>query len=149
MKDYLKEKLTQEERLIILGLIWKVARKYKRKYFLEQKRYCEIIDNIDLQVEDTYTFYTYNSQRDIVSLTPLTDEQKCDIVMEFDSLLRESCLFELIRTLSFNEKLVFFLFYLEEYKNMEVAALLNNAERTILNRRKSIDNKIKKMKGEL
>ena len=39
MKDYLKEKLTQEERLIILGLIWKVARKYKRKYFLEQKRY--------------------------------------------------------------------------------------------------------------
>lgn len=149
MKDYLKEKLTQEERLIILGLIWKVARKYKRKYFLEQKRYCEIIDNIDLQVEDTYTFYTYNSQRDIVSLTPLTDEQKRDIVMEFDSLLRESCLFELIRTLTFNEKLVFFLFYLEEYKNMEVAALLNNAERTILNRRKSIDNKIKKMKGEL
>ena len=149
MKDYLKEKLTQEERLIILGLIWKVARKYKRKYFLEQKRYCEIIDNIDLQVEDTYTFYTYNSQRDIVSLTPLTDEQKCDIVMEFDSLLRESCLFELIRTLTFNEKLVFFLFYLEEYKNMEVAALLNNAERTILNRRKPIDNKIKKMKGEL
>jgi DNA-directed RNA polymerase specialized sigma subunit len=149
MKDYLKEKLTQEERLIILGLIWKVARKYKRKYFLEQKRYCEIIDNIDLQVEDTYTFYTYNSQRDIVSLTPLTDEQKCDIVMEFDSLLRESCLFELIRTLTFNEKLVLFLFYLEEYKNMEVAALLNNAERTILNRRKSIDNKIKKMKGEL
>lgn len=149
MKDYLKEKLTQEERLIILGLIWKVARKYKRKYFLEQKRYCEIIDNIDLQVEDTYTFYTYNSQRDIVSLTPLTDEQKCDIVMEFDSLLRESCLFELIRTLTFNEKLVFFLFYLEEYKNMEVAALLNNSERTILNRRKSIDNKIKKMKGEL
>lgn len=149
MKDYLKEKLTQEERLIILGLIWKVARKYKRKFFLEQKRYCEIIDNIDLQVEDTYTFYTYNSQRDIVSLIPLTDEQKCDIVMEFDSLLRESCLFELIRTLTFNEKLVFFLFYLEEYKNMEVAALLNNAERTILNRRKSIDNKIRKMKGEL
>ena len=80
---------------------------------------------------------------------PLTDEQKCDIVMEFDSLLRESCLFELIRTLTFNEKLVFFLFYLEDYKNMEVAALLNNSERTILNRRKSIDNKIKKMKGEL
>lgn len=149
MKDYLKEKLTQEERLILLGLIWKVARKYKRKNFLEKKRYCEIIDNIDLSVEDTYTFYTYNSQRSLVSLTTLTDEQKCDIVMDFDSLLRESCLFELIRTLTFNEKLVFFLFYLEDYKNMEVAALLNNSERTILNRRKSIDNKIKKMRGEL
>ena len=113
--------------------------KIQKEIFFRTERYCEIIDNIDLQVEDTYTFYTYNSQRDIVSLTPLTDEQKCDIVMEFDSLLRESCLFELIRTLTFNEKLVFFLFYLEEYKNMEVAALLNNAERTILNRRKSID----------
>lgn len=149
MKDYLKENLTQEERLILLGLIWKVARKYKRKNFLDKKRYCEIIDNIDLPVEDTYTFYTYNSQRGLVSLIPLTDEQKCDIVMDFDSLLRESCLFELIRTLTFNEKLVFFLFYLEDYKNMEVAALLNNSERTILNRRKSIDNKIKKMRGEL
>ncbi len=149
MKDYLKEKLTQEERLTILGIIWKVARKYKRKYYNEQKRYCEIIDNIDLAIEDTYTFYKYNLQSEILSLTPLTDEQKCDIVMEFDSLLRESFLFELIRTLTFNEKLVFFLFYLEDYKNMEVAALLNNSERTILNRRKSIDNKIKKMKGEL
>ncbi len=149
MKDYLKETLTQEERLIILGVIWKVARKYKRKYYIEQKKYCEIIDNIDLVTEDTYTFYKYNSQSKIVSLTPLTEKQKCDIVMELDSLLRELCLFELIRTLTFNEKLVFFLFYLEEYKNMEVATLLDNAERTILNRRKSIDNKIKKMKGEL
>lgn len=143
MKDYLKERLTQEERLTILGIIWKVAHKYKRKYYNEQNRYCEIIDNIDLAIEDTYTFYKYNLQSEILSLTPLTDEQKCDIVMEFDSLLRESCLFELIRTLTFNEKLVFFLFYLEDYKNMEVAALLNNSERTILNRRKSIDNKIK------
>ena len=44
MKDYLKEKLTQEERLIILGIIWKVARKYKGKYYNDQKRYC-IIDS--------------------------------------------------------------------------------------------------------
>ena len=149
MKNYLKEKLSQEERLIILGIIWKVARKYKGKYYNDQKRYCEIIDNIDLSFEDTYTFYKCNLHSEILSLTPLTDEQKCDIVMEFDSLLRESCLFELIRALTFNEKLVFFLFYLKDYKNIEVATLLNNSERTILNRRKSIDNKIKKMKGEL
>ncbi len=149
MKNYLKEKLTQEERLMILGIIWKVAHKYKNRYYNEQNKYCEFIDNIDLAIEDTYTFYKYNLQSEIISLTPLTEEQKSNIVMKFDSLLRESCLFELIRTLTFNEKLVFFLFYLENYKNMEVAALLNNSERTILNRRKSIDSKIKKMKGEL
>lgn len=73
MKDYLKEKLTQEERLTILGIIWKVARKYKRKYYNEQNRYCEIIDNIDLAIEDTYTFYKYNLQSEILSLTPLTE----------------------------------------------------------------------------
>jgi len=149
MKNYLKEKLTQEERLMILGIIWKVAHKYKNRYYNEQNKYCEFIDNIDLAIEDTYTFYKYNLQSEIISLTPLTEEQKSNIVMKFDSLLRESCLFELIRTLTFNEKLVFFLFYLENYKNMEVATLLNNSERTILNRRKSIDSKIKKMKGEL
>ena len=32
------------------------------------------------------------------------------------------------------------LFYLKDYKNIEVATLLNNSERTILNRRKSIEN---------
>lgn len=149
MKNYLKEKLTQEERLMILGIIWKVAHKYKNRYYNEQNKYCEFIDNIDLAIEDTYTFYKYNLQSEIISLTPLTEEQKSNIVIKFDSLLRESCLFELIRTLTFNEKLVFFLFYLENYKNMEVATLLNNSERTILNRRKSIDSKIKKMKGEL
>lgn len=48
MKDYLKERLTQEERLTILGIIWKVARKYKRKYYNEQKRYCEYRFKIDM-----------------------------------------------------------------------------------------------------
>lgn len=149
MKDYLKESLSQEEKLIIVGMIWKVARKYKRKYFLEQRRNCALIDNIDLAIEDNYTFHKKNSHFEIMSLTPLTDEQKCDIVMELDSLLRESCLFELIRTLTFNEKLVFFLYYLEDYKNVEVSLLLENTEKTILNRRNSIDNKIENMKGEI
>lgn len=149
MKDYLKENLTQEERLIILGLIWKVSRLYKRRLFARQQKYCEIKDNIDLATEDNYTFYKYELTTDIVSMTLLTDEQKCDIVLKLDSLLRELCLFDLIRTLTFNEKLVFFLFYIEEYKNIEVATLLGNTEKTILNRRKSIENKINTIKGEL
>ena len=148
MKNYLEEKLTQEERLIIFGVIWKTARKFKNKYFVEKKCYCELIDNLDLSVEDVYTFYTYNSQGRIMSLAPLTEAQKCDVVTDFDSLSRELCLFELIRTLTFNEKLVFFLFYIEEYKNIEIAKLLNITDRTIRNRKKSIDKKIENMKGD-
>lgn len=142
MKDYLKEDLSREERLIILGIIWKVSHLYKRRYFDYQSRYCPIIDNIDLSTEDLYTFYSVSSK--IVSVTPLTDKQKCDIVMELDILLKELNLFELIRTLTFNEKLVFFLYYIEDYKNIEIAFMLGNSEKTIFNRRKSIDSKIKK-----
>lgn len=149
MKNYLEEELSQEEKLTILGIIWKVSRLYKRRFYAEQKRYCSIIDNIDLPTEDVYTFYKSNSQNEMLSLTPITDKQKCNIVMELDSLLRELCLFKLMRTLTFNEKLVFFLFYLEDYKNIEVSIMLENTEKTILNRRKSIDNKIEKMRGEL
>ena len=83
-----------------------------------------------------------------MSLNPLTDRQKCDIVLRLDSILRELCLFDLIRTLTFNEKLVFFLFYVENFKNGEISKLLGNTEKTILNRRKSIDTKIEKMKEE-
>ena len=121
----------------------------QKKILCRTKRYCSIIDNIDLPTEDVYTFYKSNSQNDMLLLTPLTDKQKCSIVMELDSLLRELCLFKLIRTLTFNEKLVFFLFYLEDYKNIEVSLMLENTEKTILNRRKSIDSKIEKMRGEL
>lgn len=147
MKDYLKEELSKEEKLILLGLIWKVSRKYRAKLFKNQNKYCEMIDDFDLIVEDNYTYYDYSLKIDIQYLKPLTDEQKCDIVMKTDTLLRENCAFELIRTLTFNEKLVFFLFTIEEYKINVIAKLLNISERAIFKRRISIKNKINQMKG--
>lgn len=149
MKDYLKEKLSKEEELVLYAIIWNNSRLYKERIYQKKKITYELIDNIDKQVEDTYTFYTSKSQEAIVPFRTLNDKQKCDIVMDLDSLLRELCLFELIGTLTFNEKLVFFLFYVEDFRNGEIAKLLNNTEKTILNRRKSIDKKIDKMKGDL
>lgn len=148
MKNYLNEELTQEEKLTILGLIWKVARRYKAKYYVEQKMYNEVIDNLDLITEDEY-FSEELLKNNIASLYPLTVEQKYDIILYIDSILKDLGLLELKTALTSNEKLVFFLFYQENYRNGEVALLLNNTEKTIFNRRKSIDTKIKKMKGEL
>ena len=148
MKDYLKEELSKEERLIILGLIWKVARKYKLKKYNEGKKYLDIIDDIDLSTEDSYSFYSLNSHYNIMSVHPLTDEEKSNIVMDLDTLLRELRLFKLIRTLTFNEKLVFFLYYMEDFKNVHVSIFLSNTEKTILSRRKSIDRKIEEVKGD-
>lgn len=149
MKDYLQENLSEEERLIIIGIIWKVSKKFKMKYYTEKKRYYEFADEYDSPIEDVYNFSNYDIEKNKVEVRPLTEKQKCDIVMTMDALLREASLFKLIRTLTFNEKLVFFLHNIENYRNNEVATMLEITEQTAINRRKSIDKKIKIMKGEL
>lgn len=149
MKDYLQEDLSEEERLIIIGIIWKVSKKFKMKYYEEKKKYYEFVDEYDFPTEDVYNFSNYDIEKNKVAVCPLTEKQKCDIVMTMDALLREVSLFKLIRTLTFNEKLVFFLYKIENYRNNEVATMLEITEQTAINRRKSIDKKIKIMKEEL
>ena len=149
MKDYLQENLSEEERLIIIGIIWKVSKKFKMKYYEEKKKYYEFVDEYDSPIEDVYNFSNYDIEKNKVEVRPLTEKQKCDIVMTMDALLREVSLFKLIRTLTFNEKLVFFLYKIENYRNNEVATMLEITEQTAINRRKSIDKKIKIMKEEL
>ena len=149
MKDYLKENLSEEERLIIIGIIWKVSRKFKMTFYQNKKRYFKFVDEYDSPIEDVYNFYEYDVDKNNVEVCPLTEKQKCDIVMTMDALLREASLFNLIRTLTFNEKLVFFLHNIENYRNNEVSIMLEITEQTAINRRKSIDKKIKTMKGEI
>lgn len=149
MKDYLKEELSQEERLIIIGIIWKVSRKFKMLYYEEKKKYCEFTNEYDSPKEDTYNLYKYDIEKNKLVVCPLTKEQKCDIVMTMDALLKEVYLFDLIRTLTFNEKLVFFLYKIENYRNNEIAIMLEITEQTVINRRKATDKKMKIMKGEL
>lgn len=147
MKDYLKEELSQEEKLILVGLIWNVAKKFKGKVYRDNERYCELNEDIDVLIEDTYEYkkieFTHKGE-----VCPINDEEKCNIVMYMDYLLREVCLFELIRTLTFDEKLVFFLFYIEELKIYEISNVLGFTERTVYNKRISINNKVKEMKGD-
>lgn len=147
MKDYLKEELSEEEKLILFGIIWRAARKYKRKYYIEKTKNYEFIDNIDYIVEDEYL--SYNIKYQISPLNILEDEQKCKIVIQLDSLFKELSLFELIKILTFDEKLVFFLYCLEGFNNRDVSKILETTERTVFNKRKSIDKKISKMKGKI
>lgn len=147
MKDYLREELSKEEKLILFSIVWRTARRYKRKYYIEKAENYEFIDNIDYLVEDEYL--SYNIKYQISPLNILEDEQKCKIVIQLDSLFKELSLFELIKILTFDEKLVFFLFYLEEFNNREVSKILQTTERTIFNKRKFIEKKINKMKGKL
>lgn len=147
MKDYLKEDLSVEERAELTSIIWRVAKKHKLKVYAQQKRTVGLIEDIDLPIEDNYNFDDFNFQSCSRSLNPLTEIEKTNIVNKLNMLMDELWLFDLKRTLTFSEKLVFFLLSVERYKIVEVIKLLSLSQKTIYNRRKSIESKINKMIG--
>ena len=149
MKDYLKEPVSLEEKAEIISIIYRVARKHKLKIYNERKIKVALIEDLDLSFEDEYEFDNNQFQAHKDSLSPLSEEQKSDIVNRLNKLLDDLCLFDLKRTLTFNEKLVFFLFSVERYKQVEIMTLLSVSKKTVYNRQKSVEAKIKKMKGEL
>ena len=149
MKNYLKEALSDEEKAELTSIIWRVAKKYKILLYKQQKRNVSIIDELDLIVEDDYNFDNPNIQDLKGKVAPLTKSQKTDIVNKLNMLMDDLCLFELKRTLTFNEKLVFFLLLVERFRGVEVMKLLSISKMTVYNRRKSIENKINKVLGGL
>lgn len=149
MKNYLKEALSDEEKAELTSIIWRVAKKYKILLYKQQKRNVSIIDELDLIVEDDYNFDNPNIQDLKGKVAPLTESQKTDIVNKLNMLMDDLCLFELKRTLTFNEKLVFFLLLVERFRGVEVMKLLSISKMTVYNRRKSIENKINKVLGGL
>lgn len=149
MKDYLKEELSVNEQAEIISIIWRVARKYKLKLYNEQKRSIRIVEELDLAIEDLYEFNNFNYLEYKTILTPLVEDEKTAIVNQLNMLMDELSLFNLKRALTFNEKLVFFLFFVQKYRTTEVMELLAVDRKTIYNRRKSIEMKIQSRKDGL
>lgn len=146
MKDYLKCTLTEDEKNEILGIIWMVHKNHKHLLYKKQKREVPLIEQLDGVYEDCYNIgkIFFKDYRD--SLTPLTEQEKTEIVNKLNTVIDELCLFELKRTLTFNEKLVFFFVLMENYKKEQVALLLNVDRRTIYNRIKSTNAKLEVIK---
>lgn len=147
MKDYLKEDLSIEERAELTSIIWRVAKKHKLKVYAQRKRTVGLIEDMDLPIEDNYDFDDFGLQSCSRDLSPLTEVEKTNIVNKINMLMDELWLFDLKRTLTFNEKLVFFLLSVERYKGVEVMKLLSITKMTVYNRKKSIASKISKMIG--
>lgn len=143
MKDYLKEKLSEEEDNEIRGIICKTAQKHKLKVYEERQRGIENIENHDSAINDTYKVEEQLlKDRDI--LHPFLKQEKLILVNKLDNLLEGLELSEIKRTLTFNEKLVFVLVYMHELSQSLVAKLLGVQRKTIYNRCKSIDKKIQR-----
>lgn len=161
MKNYLKDNLTDEEIAYIYGIIKKASLKFKKKYYKIMRNeenhffYDDSYDKELLQTEENEEFNFINKiletkiLRDITALKPYSQYEKEKIVKMLDNFACESGLDRFIAPLTFNEKLVVFLLYMENYQVNEVAILLNVSRIAIWKRDKSIKNKIQKIKEEL
>lgn len=142
MKNYLTDPLTEDEKSEIAGIIWMVVRNCRYKFFNQKENSLELIENLDMTYNDIYSFdhLDFGDYRD--NLCPLTESEKTDIVNKLNTLMDDLSLYELKRALTFNEKLVFFFSYMENYKNKTIQFLLSVDRKTIYNRQQTIKAKI-------
>lgn len=54
MKDYLRESLTQEEKDLVVAVIWRTAKKVKQRIFAKKDNRIVPIDEVELFSEDEY-----------------------------------------------------------------------------------------------
>lgn len=147
MKDYLKCPLTEDEKKLIKGIIWMTAKSYKQKKYQKVTKRPLCIDELELCSEDEYE---YVSSDTIVFPSPLrayTKNEKQKIVDYIDSILDELSLNKFRRALTFEEKLVLFLYDVQKYMDKDIIVLLGISKRTIANRKKEIKDKKKKFRG--
>lgn len=158
MKDYLKESLSNDEEKYLIGIINKTVLKFFRESSNNFEKESISIDNDDfpeemLSVDDKYNLVNKILEtkilRDISTLKPYTKYEQEKIVETLEGIAKEAGLSMFITPLTFNEKLVVFLFYIEGYQVNEVATLLDVTRMAIWKRDTSIKRKIKKVKEEL
>lgn len=156
MKNYLKEELSNDEKAYIYGIIRNSALKYKRDLLKIKKNEEFLEDTSDIKES---LFAMQNEEllekiletkilKNINSLKTYTSYEQEKIVEMLDNIASKSNLNEYIKPLTFGEKLVVFLLYLENYQVNEVAILLGVSRMAIWKRDKSLKNKINKVKEE-
>lgn len=158
MKNYLKESLSNDEEKYIVGIMNKTVLKYFRDSSKSLEKESVSIDDDDfpeelLAVNDKYNLVNKilgtKILRDISALKPYSKYEKEKIVETIENISKESRLSVFTAPLTFNEKLVVFLLYIENYQVNEVAQLLNTNRSTIWRRDLSIKKKIKQIKEKL
>ncbi len=159
MKDYLKESLNGEEVNYVLSIIKNTSKTFMKKYYniSEKESFCVDDDLLIKQLE-----YKYDEESEIIKkildtqilkdtsiLKPYTKYQQEKIAKMLDDFAQEVGLEQFVEPLTFNEKLVVFLLYIENYQVNEITILLNVSRMCIWKRDKSIKNKIKQVKEKL
>lgn len=141
MKDYLKCPLSQEERDLITAIIWITAKDYKKRLYKRSRNQLIPIDDVEISVEDKYDFANFDTRGDFDLARPIAMVDKVRIVEYVDSILSELSLNKFRIALTFDEKLVLFLYCFKKYTEEQVALLLGVSRRTIIRKNKSLEDK--------
>ena len=150
MKDYLNEPLSNEERAFVYGVIRKASLKFIREYTKVKNNEVLISDRENVSEEwagiTNFDFVDRILEnkilRDISALKPYSKYEKDKIVETLEKIALDSGLMRFIAPLTFNEKLVVFLLYIENYQINEICILLQVTRMAIWKRDKSIKKKI-------
>jgi len=141
MKDYLKCSLSQEEKDLISVIIWVTAKDYKKRLYKRNQYQLLPIEDVVISVEDEYNFVNLDTRGDFDFARPIAIVDKVRIVEYVDRILSELSLNKFRIALTFDEKLVLFLYSFKELTEEQVAMLIGVSSRTIIRRNKSIENK--------
>lgn len=158
MKNYLVHPLTEDERAFIFGIIRKTSLKFIREYSKIEKNEVLILDNENVPEEILKDksapdlvdkILETKILRDISDLKPYSQYEKEKIVETLERIALNAGLKDFITPLTFKEKLVVFLLYVENYQVNEVSILLNISRVAVWKRDKSIKEKINNVKEKL
>lgn len=141
MKDYLIYPLSEDEKREISGIIWRTAYTYRNRLSTKQTEETVSLEDITLSAEDKYDYGNVEGRLLPGIVRPLVQEEKERIVEYVDSVLIELWLEDFKVALTFEEKLVLFLYVFQKYNEDDIAIFIGVSKRTITNRKKAIKDK--------
>ena len=150
-KNYLLEELSEDEDKYIICAINKAFLSSIRKYSEDKKIRKYSIDDVNIQEqlpvqEDAYFEESLNQDEFWDSSLVYSKEQQDICVQKLENLALQFGLERYLRTLTYNEKLVFFLSEIKGISYRKQAKLISMNRETIGNKYKSAKQKIEKEK---
>ena len=150
-KNYLNEKLTKEEERYIYSAIKKAYLSSMRKYSKNKKIKIYSIDDISIQekipaVEDCYFEDNMNIFDSWSIILQYSKIQQDTCVQKLNELAIKFGLYKYLKTLTYNERLVFFLLEIQCFSIKKTAFLIGIDRKTVRVRYISAKNKIEEAK---
>lgn len=139
-KDYLKEELSNEEKLYLKRIVMTA----KNKYIEKNHHYIN-----DTTILDDET--VFSREETILDSVLERVQEEIDSAMEFEKTLSDPKLYNVVKSLSLKEKEVLFYLYKKQKSINETADIMNLHRYSITNIRDQMQKKIinKLIKGEI